>query len=69
MAKHAGSRVADDVPIERVEAILRRYGVAEHEIGACCNDLSPHLRPPGSPRGRRYSEHPTPSGQDGSQDA
>jgi hypothetical protein len=60
-----GSRVTTEVAVERVEPILRRYGVAEAEIGACCNDLSPHLRPSGSPRGRRYSQRPTPSVQDG----
>ena len=38
--------------VEPVEAVLRRYGVAERDIGAGCHDLSPHLRPPGSPRGR-----------------
>lgn len=44
-----------DAP-ERVEAILRRYGVAERDIGRCCDDLSPHLRPPGTPRGPRYTD-------------
>lgn len=44
------------VPVEGVESILRRYGVSERDIGACCDDLSPHLRPPGSPRGRRYTD-------------
>lgn len=45
---------------EHVEAILRRYGVPEREIGRCCDDLSPHFRPPTALLGRRYTE-PGPS--------
>jgi hypothetical protein len=28
---------------ERVEAILRRYGVAERDIGQACADLAPYM--------------------------